>query len=293
MDIRKGKNVQWIDIENPTEKEVAWIEQEFGIHPVIAEELRGPSARSRVEAYKNYLFFIYYFPLYDADDEASTRTEIDFIVTKNAVITVHYTPFGKVRDGLDVAKVDTSLMLVYRIIEHFTTFQDRQLRHIREKVEAVGRQIFKGHEKKVLEQITYLKRDISEYRIIVRLQEPILHSLVAKGKLLWGEGAEVYLNDLMGDQLKVVNQLEDYREAIADFEDTNNQLMNLKINGSMKTFTALSFLTFPFMLLAAIFSMNTRDTPLIDAPGAFWIIVGVMAVGMVSLTIYFRRKGWF
>ncbi len=293
MDIRKGKNVQWIDIENPTEKEVAWIEQEFGIHPVIAEELRGPSARSRVEAYKNYLFFIYYFPLYDADDEASTCTEIDFIVTKNAVITVHYTPFGKVRDGLDVAKVDTSLMLVYRIIEHFTTFQDRQLRHIREKVEAVGRQIFKGHEKKVLEQITYLKRDISEYRIIVRLQEPILHSLVAKGKLLWGEGAEVYLNDLMGDQLKVVNQLEDYREAIADFEDTNNQLMNLKINGSMKTFTALSFLTFPFMLLAAIFSMNTRDTPLIDAPGAFWIIVGVMAVGMVSLTIYFRRKGWF
>ena len=293
MNVHKGKNVRWIDIENPSEKEVAWIEQEFGIHPVIAEELRGPSARSRVEAYKNYLFFVYYFPLYDADDEASARTEIDFIVTKNAVITVHYTPFGKVHDGLDVTKVDSSLMLVYRIIEHFTAFQDRQLRHIREKVEAVGRQIFKGREKAVLEQITYLKRDISEYRIVVRLQEPILHSLIAKGKLLWGEGAEVYLNDLMGDQLKVVNQLEDYREAIADFEDTNNQLMNLKINSSMKTFTALSFLTFPFMLLAAIFSMNTRDTPLIDAPGAFWIIVGVMAVGMISLTVYFRKRGWF
>ncbi len=293
MNVHKGKNVRWIDIENPSEKEVAWIEQEFGIHPVIAEELRGPSARSRVEAYKNYLFFVYYFPLYDADDEASARTEIDFIVTKNAVITVHYTPFGKVHDGLDVAKVDSSLMLVYRIIEHFTAFQDRQLRHIREKVEAVGRQIFKGREKAVLEQITYLKRDISEYRIVVRLQEPILHSLIAKGKLLWGEGAEVYLNDLMGDQLKVVNQLEDYREAIADFEDTNNQLMNLKINSSMKTFTALSFLTFPFMLLAAIFSMNTRDTPLIDTPGAFWIIVGVMAIGMISLTVYFRKRGWF
>ena len=87
---------------------------------------------------------------------------------------------------------------------------------------------------------------------------------MSKGKKFWGDSAEIYLNDLMGDQLKVVNQLEDYREAISDFEDTNNQLMNLKINSVMKTFTSLSFLTFPFMLIAALFSMNTRDTPLID-----------------------------
>jgi magnesium transporter len=293
MEIRKGKNVQWVDIENPTEKDIAWIEREFGVHPIIAEELSGPSARSRVEAYKNYLFFIYYFPLYDAEDEASSRTEIDFIVTKSAVITVHYAPLHNVHNGLNITNADSSLTLIYRVIEHFITFQDRQLRHIREKVEDVGRQIFKGREKAVLEQLTYLKRDVSEYRIVVRLQEPILHSLLVKGLKFWGAGAEVYLNDLMGDQLKVMRQLEDYREAISDFEDTNNQLMNVKISTVMKTFTALSFLTFPFMLVAAIFSMNTRDTPLIDSPGAFWFITGAMAAGMISLVVYFKRKGWF
>ena len=97
----------------------------------------------------------------------------------------------------------------------------------------------------------------------------------------------------MGDQLKVVNQLEDYREAIADFEDTNNQLMNLKINTVMKTFTSLSFLTFPFMLIAALFSMNTRGTPIIDSPYAFWIVFGIMIVGMITMAAYFKRKGWF
>jgi magnesium transporter len=127
----------------------------------------------------------------------------------------------------------------------------------------------------------------------VRLQGPILHSLLIKGKKFWGDTAEVYLNDLMGDQLKVVNQLEDYRDAIADFEDTNNQLMNLKINSVMKTFTSLSFLTFPFMLLAALFSMNTRDTPIISLPYAFWIVFGTMAVLMIIVATYFKRKGWF
>jgi magnesium transporter len=293
MEIKKGKSAQWTDIEKPTQKDLAWLGKEYGIHPVILDELRGPSARGRVEAYKDYLFFIYYFPIYDPEDEASTRTEIDFIITKDSVITVHYDPLKEVLDGFAIDPADASLMFMYRIIEHFISFQERQLRHIREKVEAVGKQIFKDKEKEVLEQITYLKRDVSEYRIVVRLQEPILRSLLAKGKKFWGDGAEIYLNDLMGDQLKVVNQLEDYREAIADFEDTNNQLMNLKINSVMKTFTSLSFLTFPFMLIAAIFSMNTRDTPIIGIPGAFWIILGIMVIGMISLTVYFRRKGWF
>jgi magnesium transporter len=293
MEIKKGRGVRWVDVEEPTDKDLAWLGKEYKLHPIIVEELRGPSARGRVEAYKDYLYFIYYFPVYDRDDEASTRTEIDFIITKDSMATVHYDGLDGVMDGFEVAEYDSSLAMMYALIEHLINFQERQLRHIREKVEAVGKEIFKDKEKEVLERITYVKRDVSEYRIVVRLQEPILRSLLSKGKKFWGDDAEIYLNDLIGDQLKVVNQLEDYREAIADFEDTNNQLMNLKINSVMKTFTSLSFLTFPFLLIAALFSMNTRDTPIIGLPYAFWIILGVMIVGMVAMTAYFKRKGWF
>ena len=293
MEIKKGKNVQWIDIARPTEEELQWVQKEFGVHPVIIEELRGPSARARVEAYKDYLYFIYYFPLYDTTDEASVRSEVDFIITKKAVITVHYEHLRDVLGTFAINRSTTSLELMYELIEHLITFQERQLRHIREKVEGVGREIFKDREHEVLQQLTYLKRDVSEYRIVVRLQGPILDSLLVKGRKFWGEGAEIYLNDLMGDQLKIVNQLEDYRDAISDFEDTNNQLMNVKINSVMKTFTSLSFLTFPFMLLASIFSMNTRGTPIIDNPNAFWIVIGIMIAGMMTLAIYFKNKGWF
>lgn len=285
--------MQWVDVDKPSEKDLAWLGKEYKLHPVIVDELRGPSARGRVEAYKDYLYFIYYFPIYDKDDEASARTEIDFIVAKDSIATVHYDGLDGVMDGFDIANCDSSLAITYRLIEHLISFQERQLRHIREKVEAVGKEIFKDKEKEVLQRITYVKRDVSEYRIVVRLQEPILRSLLIKGKKFWGDSAEIYLSDLMGDQLKVVNQLEDYREAISDFEDTNNQLMNLKINSVMKTFTSLSFLTFPFMLIAALFSMNTRGTPLIDLPGAFWIIFGIMIAGMLTMGIYFKRKGWF
>lgn len=305
MDIEKNAHVQWIDITKPTGKDLAWLKKTFKLHPVIVDELRGPSARAHVEQYDGYLYFIYYFPLFDEDEGASIRTEIDFIVTPNAVATVHYEKMSNILGNFDVGTAASSFDLIYKLIQHLLNFQERQLRHIREKVETVGREIFHDREREILEKITYLKRDISEYRIVVKLQEPILKSLLAKGKKFWGgkttetvpggvsADIEIYMTDLIGDHLKLMNQLEDYRDAVGDFEDTNNQLMNLKINSVMKTFTSLSFLTFPFMLLAALFSMNTVDTPLVKTPGAFWIIVGIMLIGMISLGLYFRNKKWF
>lgn len=290
--IKKRGGAEWIDILHPSKNDLDQLRKRFHIHPVILHELKEPSARPRVEAYDNYIYLIYYFPVYNRNEETSRRSEIDFIITKNAVVTVHYEPLEVLFD-YKKQTAENSLKLVYKIIESLLDFEERQLRHIREKVEIVGNELFKDREKEVLRKISRLKRDVSEYRIIVRHQGPILESLLRRGTRFWGADAQPYLNDLIGDHLKVINQLEDYREAVADFEDTNNQLMNLKINAVMKTFTTLSFLTFPFMLLAALFSMNTRDTPIIGLPGAFWIIFVFMATVMITLTIYFKRKGWF
>ncbi len=293
MEIRKNKHVQWIDVTRPSPRDLADLKKMFNLHPVIVEELGGPSARAHVESYDGYLFFVYYFPNYDKQDEASVRTEIDFIVTKNAVATIHYEPISQALKDVVLTDERNSLELVYHLIQHLLVFEERQLRHVREKVEHVGHDLFKDKERDILERLTYLKRDVSEYRIVVRLQEPIFRSLLVKGKKFWGADAEIYLSDLEGDHMKVVNQLEDYREAIVDFEDTNNQLMNVKINTVMKTFTALSFLTFPFMLVAALFSMDTRDTPLVNLAGAWWLIFGFIILGMALLFAYFKRKNWF
>jgi magnesium transporter len=293
METKKNKSVKWIDVVRPSEADLSKLKKMFNLHPMVVEELRQPSVRARVDAYKDYLYFIYYFPLYDTKDEVSVRNEIDFIVTKDAVITVHYASFEHALNNFEVDHAATSLDLLYSLVSHLITFEERQLRHVREKVELIGRKIFDGKEKEILERLTYLKRDISEYRISVRLQEPVLKSLASKGIQFWGKDSEIYLNELVGEQLKVVNQIQDYRETVSDFEDTNNQLMNMKINNAMKTFTTLSFLTFPFMLFAALFSMNTIDTPLVNNPNGFWIVVGFILLGMIGMVIYFKKKEWF
>ncbi len=288
----KPKGATLLRIFRPTDRDLEFLKVKFGIHPVILHELKTSTARARVERYNDYLFFVYYFSLYDPKHSTTLRTEIDFIITHNTVVAVH-TEKIEALDALPEINAEGSLKLLYDVLQALTEFQERQLRHVREKVEGVGKELFKDKEKEVLERLSYLKRDISEYRIIVRLEQAMLQSLLHRGMKFWSKDSEVYLNDLIGDHLRIVNQVENYREAINDFEDTNTQLMSLKINTVMKTFTILSFLTFPFMLIATLFSMNTRDTPLVGAPGAFWIVLTAMVVGMASLALYFKRKGWF
>lgn len=284
----------WIDFLNPTETEIKKIQKDFSLHDVIAKELGEPSARARAEVLGDYIYLVYYFPSYNERTKTSKRSEIDFVITKNTVITIHYEeiePLAELsKKGIQNAGdvFDTT----YKIISSLLVFQDRQLRHIRDKVEEIGSMLFKNHERKVLEEISHIKRDISEYRVIARHQGHLLNSLAVRTGRFFGEESKVYMDDLVGDHLKIINQIEDYRTAISDFEDTNNQLMNIKINEVMKTFTIMSFMTFPFVLFLTIFDLNLASNPLHKLPFAFWLATGIVVVGIVTLYKYFRNKRW-
>ncbi len=292
MKIKKNKNIQWIDVTNPTAADIAALKKMFGLHPLIAEELRLPSIQAHVETTKNYLFFTYYFPFYNPKEELSVRSEIDIIASKDTVVTVHYESLESVFGGFDVNDAGSSLELLSRIVGHLLSFEERQLRHIREKVEQVGRDIFQTQERGVLKRIITLKRDISEYRILVRLQEPILKSLLVKGIQFWDRDAEIYLNELIGEQMKVISQIQDYREAITDFEETNNQLTNLKINQIIKRLTSLSLIAFPVVIVEGLFSMSVRGTPLTWRPNSFWIVTAIITIITSGLYVIFKKKDW-
>ena len=45
-------------------------------------------------------------------------------------------------------------------------------------------------------------------------------------------------------------------------------------------------------LVAAIFGMNTSSMPIVDSPHGFWIIIGLMLTGTLSMLAFFRWKKW-
>lgn len=295
-----GKKIRWIDVPNPTERDLAWLKKEFKFHPILIEELANSSARAKVESFGNYLYLIYHFTNYDPNESASRRAEIDFLITKNEVISVRYDDidgFSDFKRSLkDPKKMNkafqSTFQLTHQILLHLIAFHQRQLDHVQRKVDVIASELFRGNEGELLKKISYLKRDISEYQLIVRPQQHLFNSLLENGVAFWGPTSRVYLADLAGDYLKLVNRLESYREAVSDFEATNNQLMNVKTNEIMRTFTVLAFTTFPLMLIAALFTMRTGGVPFENEPAGFWIVLGIMAAIMCAMFFYFRKRRW-
>jgi len=300
--------VTWHDIrlkhprteEMPPQPELEKLGAQFNIHPLIIKELETPSARARVETYENYLFLVYQFPVYDPEEKVSPRAEIDFIITQSHVITVGYEnmwAFSEFARRLQQGEIPepefkNTFQLTYLLIEDILNFNQRQLRHIGEKVEEVSLGLFKENEREMLQLISYVKRDISEYRVIFSPQAQLLSSLQSNGAKFWGVDAAPYLNDLVGDHLRLMNQLEDYRGAVLDYESTNNQLLNLKSNEVMKTLTLMAFITFPLVPLIGLFTVHLKGIPLVEHPFGFWMLTGLCILAVSAMLMVFKAKKW-
>jgi magnesium transporter len=81
-------------------------------------------------------------------------------------------------------------------------------------------------------------------------------------------------------------------ESLHELRETNNSLLTTKQNETMKRFTILAFVTLPLTLLATLFSMDTKETPVVGLPHDFWIIIGIMFLAAGAMFVFFKRKKW-
>jgi len=297
----KGK-VTWIDILKPTRDDLDFLKKQHKFHPIILDELLHLSARSRVEFYKDYLFMTYHIPIYDPAIKTSRRAEVDFLITKDKVITVRYEELEPIENFFRTLNNNKHIKeraldhdtgrLTYYLIQEIIAFAMRQLRHIEENISYITQEIFKRREEEMLQKISYVKRDVMDYSIINHPQEIVLNSLLEVGAKFWGEDSRIYLNDLVGDHYKVSQHLENYHQVITSLESTNGQLLSAKTNRVMQRFTILAFLTFPIVLFASFLSVDFIGKFLTASPLRFWVIFFSVIAIVVSLVIFYRKKGW-
>jgi len=302
MKIIKNKNNTWIDIVKPTKEDIEFIAKQHKFHPIILDELLHVSAHSRVDIYDQYLYLTYHIPVYDPVTKTSRKAEIDCLITKNKVITVHYEelePINNFSRNLtnnlhyrETAMENTGKLL-YSLIEEVINFSMRQLRHIEDNITNLTQELFTGKEDVMLRKISYVKRDLLDYRIISRPQEIVLKSLKQSAVKFWGEDIVTYLSDLVGDHMKVVQHLENYQETIESLEETNAQLLDAKTNSVMQKFNILAFLTIPAVIILQFFSIDSVNKFLGENDlKIFLLSLFLVILSSVISLLFFKKRKW-
>lgn len=299
----KNNNTTWLQLLSPKMDELLELKKDYGFHSITLEELKRPSLRAKVERYKDYIYMVIHFPIYNQKERTVEPGELDFLITKNtlALATIHYTRIQALDELEEVMKNDTILQkkyfkdpvrLLYHILSANFEFSQRQLEHIRKNILRCESEIYHGNERQMLEEIAYLMRDVTNFKRMIKFHHEILESLQKEITKLFGTKYRPYLESLCGQARQVADVLETYHESAKMLHDTNQTLFSAKTNEAIKVLTVISVFTFPLSLLAAIFAWDTKVLPIVGMDNDFWILIGIFAILSLLMYAYFRKRKW-
>jgi magnesium transporter len=297
------KEVTWIDIQNPIDSDIEFLKREYKVHEIVLEQLRQPSIRPTVEQYSNYLYLVMHFPIFDPEKKASQSTEVDFIIFKDKVITVHYDEIEPLKETFSKYASDESYraicfgensgQLIYYIIHNLLIFSLRELDHIRKKIEDIENAIFTGKEEEMVKDISLVHRDVLNFYRTVKPERGTLESLEARSDAWFDKKEKPFFTDLVGDYMKVWNLLESYKDTLESLQNTNNSLISDHTNKIVKTLTILSVALMPPALIISIFSNNfIFQRSYWNVPLEAWVIIILTPLSVLISFAIFRYKKW-
>ena len=302
MQIIEAENLTWIELQRPNKEDIDWLEKKFQLHPLVLKELLPPLDYPKVENFGDYLFLVLFYPFFDKESQETIPLELDIIVGKDYIITNHYQSIVPLKAIFDKCNIFEELRqkftdegpaeLLYRIINEILLACFPKLSNIKEKIDKAEKKIFAGQYKKAVKEIAFTERDIIGFQKIMEPQKLVLEKLPQEISKLFGKKPLPYFHTLLGSYERIQTILKTHHDTLISLASTNQSLLSTRTNEIIKLLTIFSVIVFPLTLLAAIFGMNTQYLPLVGKPGDFWIITGIMAVGVIFMIWFFKRKKW-
>ncbi|MHB1161299.1 MAG: magnesium/cobalt transporter CorA [Chloroflexota bacterium] len=298
--VRHGK-MTWINVERPTRDEIEWLRQNYPFHPLHLDDCLSKIQRPKIDEQDEYLFIVLHFPVFNKMAGVTVSSEVDIFLGSNYFVTVHTGDIKPLRrmfqecfhnQGTRQELMGRSTgYLLYRVVDRLVDYCFPILNKIDTNLEAVEDTIFEENIRRTVRDISVIRRDIINFRRIIKPQIPVIASLEHKKTPFLQEELEDYFGDIADHVAKIWDILEDYKEVVEGLADTNDSLTSYRLNEVMKILTTISVIMLPLTLVSGIYGMNI-DLPFQQHRFSFLMVAGVMLAIAVGMLTYFRRRGW-
>ena len=298
------RNLTWLDVESPNESDVSELIKKHGLHPLVGEELLSPIKKSKVDVYKNYLFLALHIPIRTkvAGKYVVVEKEVDFIIGNNFLITSRTEVVEPIHNFARVFETNAILdkngigdhagLIFYYMMKKIYSHMNEDLENIKDALNEVEDRIFLGYEKRMVEVLSELSRELIDFKQTSRLHKEVLESLTTIPQDFFAKNFEHFVEDLHNEYTTMHELVMNDRELLNDLRDTNDSLLSTKQNENMRLFSILAFVTFPLMLFLNLFMLPTTHTPIIGNAYDWEIITSIVILAAACMFYYFKKKGW-
>lgn len=294
--------VTWTDISRASEHDVRQLRAEHhDFHPLDLEDLLSRIERPKIDEYDTYMFVVMQFPVWDPKSRVSRATEVDMFIGEGFLVTAHDGTLKPLANLFLQCKEDETLRqrymgkgssrLFYAVVDSLVDYILPILYKVDANIRAVEEDLFTQDLRKMIEDITLIRRDIIALRRIIRPQIGIVANLEKVDRAFIHEELDVYFGDILDHLQKASDLLSDHAEVIEVLAESADTLASHRINEVMRILTVLSVIMLPLTLISGIYGMNV-SLPLQEHTLAFTFIIAGMITLMLAMLVFFKRKKW-
>jgi magnesium transporter len=289
--------ILWVHAHRPDDETLTRLGAEFGVHDLALEDLRKQNQRPKLDTYEEQ----HHLVAYEASPTAPNKlAELQLLVGPHWVLSVHWQPTPmvdaaqrRVAAGHD-ALSGTAAGLVYLILDAATDSFFPELDHLSERIDAIEDQVIEGStEAGTLREILALKRLLLEQRRVLGPMRDVANALLRSDVAGIGREMVPYYQDLYDHLVRVLDQLDLYRDLLAAVLDARMSSVSNDLNATVRRLTALTVVIMVPTLIAGIYGMNFTFMPELGWPLGYPFALGLMLLAAVAAVVYFRRQRWF
>ena len=300
--IRKtGGAMVWLDLTDPGIADLALLDREFDLHPLAMEDLRKRRQRPKADVYPDQTVIVAYEVDASADpDRTFILGEIHLFAGDRYIVSVHWghsETIESVRTRFRQRAVTLGASagwLLYALLDAVADGYFPILDGMAERIDELEDRIMEARGGTIaLREVLALKRELLELRRVLGPMRDVANAMLRRDSDLIESEALPYFQDLYDHLVRVLDQVDLYRDLVASTLEANLAVTSNSLNAIMKRLTAFTVLLMVPTLIAGIYGMNFRYMPELGQSWGYPSVLVIMLLSVLGLGWLFRRNNWF
>jgi magnesium transporter len=289
----------WIGLHEPSEEEFAAVAREFELHPLAVEDAIHAHQRPKVETYGNTIFFVLKTARYVDPREVITLGDIMLFVGHDFIVSVRHGEGSALKEVRRRVESDPDMLrcgpgtVLHAIVDHVVDDYFPALEGVENDIDEIEAEVFSSSRTNPAERIYKLKGEVLDfYRATAPLVDPLLRLSRGDYSELVHPQVQSYFRDVYDHTLKVVGQLDGFRDMLTAVLEANLTQVGVRQNDDMRKISAWVAIAAVPTMIAGIYGMNFQNMPELKWSFGYPLAIGVMAIICLLLYRQFKRAGW-
>jgi magnesium transporter len=288
----------WVGLHEPSEDELATVEEEFGLHPLAVEDAFNAHQRPKLERYEHTLFLTLKSLWYvDANDAVETG-EINMFVGDDFVITVRHGSGSELHSARRDLEAKTAVLthgpsaVVYAVCDRVVDGYLSVMSSLEEDVDEVETSVFSPERTNDSARIYTLKREIAEARrAVLPLREPMRRFATGAVPGI-EEGSAPFFRDVLDHLNQAAETVDGLDQLLSTAFDAHLAQISVQQNEDMRKISAGAAIVVVPTLIAGVYGMNFKHMPELSWQLGYPYAIVLMAACCFVLWVWFKRSGW-